>query len=363
MYISPTIIKRPGVNSRRGSVALAAIVALVVVFIIGLGLLALGSNARLAGKRTLRVNAAQALATAGVEYGCWQYLYNGQPLPYTNSRTLGNGQISVTVTDNSANIAGTIQVVSTGTQSGDSVKLTRVVPIVKKVFDYALCSNSSVNIPPKVVTGASSANGDVRVNGSLTLPNLMTVINGNATATGLIVALGTTGTTTAGGAAITFPTITSSYYQGIATTVYSGNQTFSSLSFPAASGVYYPVIVVNGNLTINTGTTTGVGTVLVTGNLTFNGSFSYLYSTDHVAFLCLGNVIDGASAGTSITDVGYIYAHNTSSNATFQQANAGTMTISGGIAADAFNVTGPLVTKHDPAMNCGLGSKMRLPGY
>jgi hypothetical protein len=337
-------------------VALAAIVALVIVCIIGLALLALGNNARLSGKRAMRLNGAQALATAGIEYGYWQYVYNGVTLPYTYTRTLGNGQFTATVTDNSANIAGTIQVVSTGTQSRDSVSLTRILAIPKKVFDYALCSNSNVSISQKVTTGASSANGDVRVNGNLSFSNLTSVINGNATATGSVYCLATTGTTTANGVALTFPAFTGSYYQGIASYSVSGNQVFSgSYTLPAASGGYYSVVYINGNLTIGTGTVTGTGTVLVTGNITFTGNFSYLYSTDHI--------IDGASAGTSITDVGYYYAHNSGGTGTFTQANTGTMTISGGIIADSFSVTGPVVLKHDPAMNAGLGSKMRLPGY
>ena len=112
------------------------------MLIIGLGLLTLGGNARLGGKHAMRLNGAQAMAAAGIEYGYWQRVYNGQPLPYIGSRALGSGRFSVTVTDNGASLAGTLQVVSTGTQSGDSVKLTRILPVKKTVFDYALCSGS-----------------------------------------------------------------------------------------------------------------------------------------------------------------------------------------------------------------------------
>jgi hypothetical protein len=39
------------------------------------------------------------------------------------------------------------------------------------------------------------------------------------------------------------------------------------------------------------------------------------------------------------------------------------MTITGGMTADSFSVSGPVVSVHDPAMNGTLGSQMRLPGY
>lgn len=128
MCIFPTTIKKhPRRQAQRGSIALIALTALVIVFVIGLGLLTLGSNARLSGKRAMRLGGAQALASSGVEYGYWQRVQNAQPLPYTGSRSLGSGSFAVAVTDNSATIAGTVKIVSTGTQNGNSVKLTRIL--------------------------------------------------------------------------------------------------------------------------------------------------------------------------------------------------------------------------------------------
>ncbi len=127
MCIFPTTIKHPRQKAQRGSIALVALTALVIVFVIGLGLLTLGSNARLSGKRAMRLGGAQALASSGVEYGYWQRVQNAQPLPYNGSRSLGTGSFTVAVTDNSASLAGTVKIVSTGTQNGNSVKLTRIL--------------------------------------------------------------------------------------------------------------------------------------------------------------------------------------------------------------------------------------------
>lgn len=345
--------------------ALIALVALVVVFIIGLGLLTLGSNARLSGKRAMRLNGAQAMAAAGVEYGDWQRFYNGQPLPFTSSRSLGNGKFIVTVTDNNANAAGTMQIVSTGTQSGDSVKLTRILPVKKTVFDYALCSGSTLSTGQKVITGSSGSNGDVGANGSIYLTGSGTVVNGNATATtGSINIKSITGTKTPNSAAIAFPAISPSSYQNVVAT-YGDGQTFSgTFALPPPSNGLYPVVIINGSATINAVTVSGVGTVVVNGNMTFTGGLSCPNSGDKIAILCTGNIINAASIGTAIEIDGFYYAHNSSGGtAAFQQSNTGTLTIKGGLAADSYTVNGPLVSIHDPWMNATHASQMQLPGY
>ncbi len=364
MFIFPITIKVSQSSRRRGSIALAALAALVVVFIIGLGLLALGGNARLSGKRAMRLNGAQAMAAAGIEYGYWQRIYNGQPLPYTGSRTLGSGRFTVTVTDNSANTAGTIQIVSTGAQSGDSVMLTRILPVTKTVFDYALCSGSDLYTPQTVTTGAGGVNGDVGANGNISLNRGGTVVNGDATATGDINIRSMTGTETPNSAGITFPAIDIAHYQSIAVQVYNSSQTFSgAFTFPPPSSGVYPVIVVNGNVTMNAGTISGIGTVVVTGSLTFTGNISYLYSTDKVAILTSGSIINGAPAGIPLSVVGFYYAHNGGGSAALQQTNSAAMKITGSMAADTYYVNGPLISAHDPAMNGTLGQQMQLPGY
>jgi len=370
LYISPITTSPPPTarplrrDTRRGSVALAALAALVVVLIIGLGLLTLGGSARLSGKRAMRLNGAQAAAAAGIEYGYWQRAYNAQPLPYTGARTIGSGRFSVTVTDNSSNIAGTIQVTSTGTQGGDSVKLTRILAVKKTPFDYALYGGSDLNTTQTVTTGAGGANGAVGANGNVSLNGSGTVVNGDASATGSIKIKSMTGTKTPNGAAVTFPAINMAYYQSIAVQTYNGNQTFNSgFTFPPPSNGLYPVVVINGNVTIGSGKVSGIGTVVVTGNITFTGNLSYLYANDKVAFLDGGSLINAALAGTPLSIVGFYYSHNSNGIAAVQQPNTATMTITGSLAADTCSITGPLVSSHDPAMNGTLGTEMRLPGY
>lgn len=347
--------------------ALIALVALVVVFIIGLGLLTLGSNARLSGKRAMRLNGAQAMTSAGIEYGDWQAIFNNQPLPYTGSRSLGNGNFTVVVTDNSANLAGTLKIVSTGTQSGNSASLTRILPTKKTVFDYALCSGSDLNIGQTVTTGSGSADGDVGANGSISLTKSGTVVNGTATATGSSISIKSiTGKQMPLSASSLFLAASQSYV----TTTYTGPVTFTgSYTFPAPAAGVYPVMLVNGNLTINNATISGMGTVIVTGTLTFAGNMNYSLLVplgtpyNKIAVIAAGGIIVSASTACSI--VGYYYSHNSTNTAYFQQGDSVGLTVtSGGIASDTFtSASGPLSITHDSAMNATLGKQLHLPGY
>ncbi len=362
---NPTTTTPPR-KTQRGSVALVALTALVVVFIIGLGLLTLGGNARLSGKRAMRLNGAQAIASAGIEYGDWQAIFNNQPLPYTNTRSLGKGQFTVSVTDNSASIAGTMKIVSTGIQSGDSVKMTRILPGKKTVFDYALCSGSALSIAQAVTTGSLSANGDIGANGSILLTKNGTVVNGNATATGSSISIKSiTGKQTPQSASSTFLTAD----QSSGTTIANPGTFTGTYTFPPPVGGIYPVIIINGNLNITGATIGGVGTLIVNGTLTIAGNVAYApvvpagLPYNKVAVVATAGIIVSSSAPCSI--VGFYYCHNSLSSASFQQTDSLGLTVtSGGIAADSFtNFSGPLSATHDSAMNATLGRQLHLPGY
>lgn len=357
MSIYPTTIRRRRRSAQRGSVALAAIVALVVVFIIGLGLLTLGGNARLSGKRAMRLSGAQAMASSGVEYGYWQVMFNNQTLPYTTSRSLGSGSFSVTVTDNSASLAGTMKIVSTGAQSGDRVKTTKVMKWGQKtIYDYALCSNTTFSPSQAVVTGASGANGDTRANGSISLP-ASSVINGDVLATGTITGGSVTGATTRVGAPLTFPALDLAHYQSIANRTYNSSQMWNGFTFLASNEVVY----VNGDIVLNGGSISGTGTLVASGSILIQGNLSYLFpATDKAAMLSAGG-LSATASGVSV--VGFYYIHNSSSNATVTVTASKFKIASGSLAADQFILqgAGPHTFIHDPAMNSSLAQQLHLP--
>lgn len=339
--------------------ALAAIVALVVVFIIGLGLLTLGGNARLSGKRTMRLSGAQAVASSGVEYGYWQVMFNNQTLPYTTSRSLGSGSFSVTVTDNSASAAGTIKIVSTGAQSGDNVKLTRVMK-GKSVYDYALSLYNDFYDGGKTLTlGSSGVNGDFYENGSVQA-DAHTTVNGNVKVAGAINKPfnSVTGTTTTGVTALPFSALDTSAtgpYALNATATYPSSQTWSNFTFPSTGAIIY----ITGNLTLNGGTITGTGTIVCTGRLQINGNVSSTFSSDKMAFLAGNGILVNAAA----TVTGLYYTDNPTRSASFTINSQFTVT-SGSVISDTLTASsGPISVIHDPNLNAAVYRQLHLPGY
>lgn len=353
MSTCPTTIKN---RRQRGSVALCAVAALVVVFIIAIGLLTLGSSARLSGKRSVRLNAAKAMASAGIEYGYWQYAFNNQPLPYQSSRTLGQGSFTVSVSDNSAAIPGTIKIVSAGSQNGDQAALTRVFAMPLGVFAFAICSNSAISAPAtvKINTGNPNGNGSVWANGSLTFLRGDCVINGDALATGAISVPQASGSRYPNSVPLQFPAINLSYYQSIANRTFSGNQNFSGFTFLSPDEVVY----VNGNVTLSPGSITGTGTLVASGSVTLAGNTKYLFSTDEMAVL----TPVGLSASVDSTVVGIYYAHNSAGTAAANFPKKINVT-DGSLAADSFTFNPATQVVSDSTLNPASAKQLHLPGF
>lgn len=356
MCISPTTI-RPRPRRQRGSVALVAIMTMVVVLIIALGLLMLGGNVRLAGKRQLRHQGAQTMANAGIEYGYWATDLNGGAVPAAYTRALSSGAFTVSVSDYGSSLSGTIKIVSTGTQNGESDSVTRILP-GKTVFDYALCSNKDLNDPEFLTTGSGGAGGDIRSNGKIALGKA--TVNGNATAVKTIGAFQSiTGQTVTGAPALPFPAINTSYYAGIANRTFSGNRTWAGFTFNSP----YEVVYVNGDITLTAGTISGTGTLVANGKIHFTGNLAYQFSTDKLAGVATDGIDTG---GTGIKVVGLYYTHNSGGDAkaTFKKQFGVTW---GAVAADTFDIAGPADAPHafvqDPDMNRVLGKQLHLPGY
>lgn len=348
-----------------------AIVVMVVVFILALGLLTLGGNIRLSGKRQMKRSGAEAMARSGIEYGYWQVRYKGASLPQTYSlNSSSNGytlKFTVTVTDNSANVAGTMKLVSAGTQNGETRTVTEVMatPFVKTVFDYALCSNSNLGGSPPIQTGASGANGDTRANGYIYLGNPKAKINGNAMATGSISVTSITGTQTPSAPTIAFPALDTALggiYDTTATVHYTGDQTWSGFTFGLTNlDGTYALVYVNGNVTLNAGTYSGSGTIVATGTITINGNVSPALSGDKMAFLTATRF----NVTSTCTVNAFCYAHNGSNTAPAQSSGTNTvLTVgNGALVADSFALINGGIFSHDPAMNATLGKKLHLPGY
>lgn len=127
---SPGRVRRsffPRDNRQRGSVAVVALAALVIIFTIVMGLLMLAQQTLFVGKRQSQRASLRAMADAGAQYGYWQVAWNKAALPFTEKKhPLGTGTFSVKVTNNSSKVDATIKVVSTASLGAYSETVTRL---------------------------------------------------------------------------------------------------------------------------------------------------------------------------------------------------------------------------------------------
>ena len=258
-------------RGRRGSALVAAMTALVVALILVLGMFAAGVRTLGAGKHEAQTGASRMAAEAGIEYAYCQYVYNsGTPPPYAtilprtynHSFCCGPGGFAVTITDNTANVIGTVNVVSTGTVNGDSTTITRVIPKPKTVFDYACaCSVPAVDSYFPIITGTGGQNGDLRANGPIQLNAAGSKINGDAVSTSTITNTTVTGNNLTSAAKLPFPEVNTTYYAGIADRTFATSQTWSGFTFLKP----YEVVYVNGDVTLKSGLYSGRGTIVCGG--------------------------------------------------------------------------------------------------
>lgn len=338
----------------RGSVALSAIVALAVVFTVAIGMLTLGDNVQRGGTRQLRSRGARAMARAGIDYGYWQYTYNGASLPYSITRPLGDGNFTVSVTDDSARVSGTIKLQSTGSLSGVRQIITERIldPMISmKIFDYALCSGRELSVD-KLFT----ITGDIRSNSYISLIHLDSIVDGKAVAGGGITISTLTGRRVPNTAHIPFPPIDMAYYQAIANRKFFVTQIWNGFTFLYPGEVVY---VTGGDVILRTGLINGTGTIVTDGQVKFEGDTVYALPGDKLAVL----TTKGLDTSLDSKVVGFYYAHSSNNDAQANLSKMLTIT-SGSIAADQFSLGGSAQTYvHDSDMNQELAYLLHLPGY
>lgn len=349
------IITRRG-NS--GAAYLMAVITLVVGFMLGLALLRMVGGATLQGGNRVDATRATYLADAGINYAYWKYRYCGVSLPYTETRQMGKGSFTITISDNAA-LRDTVKIASTGRSDGLSQGRQRVVRTRIRPSEWALMLDSGLTSWWSIDTGSSGQNGDVYVNGSLIL-NAAMGLNGRLCTAGYVYngfLLSATASPLSASGYFQFPAIDLTYYASAASRTYSGDQTFySGLTF----NVPYEVVYINGKLTIK-GTISGKGLIVVNGNVEVTDELLYANSsTDKMAMVITGSLT--TKAANNMVD-GFYLIHNDTGTAWFK-AEADITFRKGGLAADSFSSVRKLRLTADPEYKTtDLGYRMHLPGY
>jgi len=278
-------------------------------------------------------------------------------LPKTYNVNQNGVSGTITVSDNSASMANTLLVSGTLTSAdGRTYPVSQIIAKGHKVspFDYALWVNATFTATKAIITGSSGSNGDTYIAGTGTYAAGSTV-NGNLSVLTIATGMTVTGTyTPAAPLPCTWPVPLATNYSANATTTYASSQTLTNYTFPTVtSGQPYPLVYVNGNLTIS-GTITNIGTFYVTGTISL-GNLTYANASARVAFISPL----GLSLGSNC--VGYIFSGGT---VTFAGGPAGITLSRGGIYGSAISTSRNITIVGDPAIknNSNEGTLMHLPG-
>jgi cytoskeletal protein CcmA (bactofilin family) len=283
-------------------------------------------------------------------------------LPIVKQYTCGGQTWNVTVSDNSASLAHSVLISATTTIGPTSYSMSGVVVqrYTPSPLNYCLAVNNPLITIYPVTAGSAGANGDIYVNGTLSLSSIwQSTINGDLDVTQSTVLgdITVTGTETKNVSAMTFPAPNANTYKSAATTVYSSGTTLKNISFPAPTGSNYPIFYVNGSANIR-GTITGDGVIFVNGNVNVPADLSYANGSSRVAIIVNGDVI---VPGACNSLVGYWYC-----TGNFSTAGIATRTVSpGAISTTSLTLGGGLSITYDPDVFTypSEAQKFCLPGY
>lgn len=339
-------------GDRRGAVYVLAIVTLLVGTVLVLALMRSSVSHFLNQSSLDDKMAARNVAWAGIDYGYWQVAHQSQGVPYSANVALNTGSFQTNVVDDGARAPGTVRITSVGTVGSCQDTVVRVMEVdaTSSVlpYEYAWCENGPVSSTHVIYSSVGT--GGMRANGDISLTNGSTSITNGIWSTGTITAGGAVSPQYPNSPPVTFPAIDFAYYDSIATSVYTGNTSITSLDYPAGA-----VIVVHGNLSIR-GTYNGLCTMVATGTITTTGDLRKANSSSFLALIGDDNI----AIDRNTTFEGVAYCHNSSGTGTVELK--GFATTSGALAGDDISQKLTCTINGDPGLTRDIMTQMHLPG-
>lgn len=336
-------------GSRSGAAYVLAITTLLVGVMLGLAMIRSAGSAFFAEDTRQKRQAAVNLAEAGADYAFWQVHYNGAHVPYSATVSLGDGQFSVTATDDGARERSILRITSTGAVGGHSHTVQRAT-LGLLPYHYAYCENQNADDGDTIASWGTGRG--FRANGRIKFDSPWTNVSTGAWATTTVSTGGTIAPQYTSSPQVLFPDVDSAYYSSAADYTYLLGATISSPWVPGRTVIVY----VLGDLRIR-GTYNGVITVycshdiIVDGNLTPENSSSYLA-------LIAGHKI--RIEGSAPSCEGLFYSHTASNNGLIEVR--GTTTVIGSVAADDINTDQTTTFRPSTRWDLDAMRKLRLPG-
>jgi len=342
-------------RSTRGSVFILAMVALVVLLLLGTSLVQTAVQGLGMASDNRREMEALSLAESGVDMAITKLYedYDGINTtieggsPYTDAFSLAQGDVTYTVVSPYGGIADSCLITSDSTTWTNRHARVRVVASyqrdVSRVFEGAIFSNSPLvlNGSGAVYPDASGTGGDIYANGDITF-------NGTSFEMSEEGSIYTSGTTNwvptdvpathvhQHVAPVAMPVIDVSYYESIATTVYIGKTTFSNSNMEDLTGV----IFVKGDVKI-AGNYTGQAIIVASGKIQITGNVT----TSNPETDTLALISPKAIAVTGNPTVhGLVYSHSVLTDAA--TTVSGNMTVLGAVVSDVVTTNGAITVTY-----------------
>jgi Tfp pilus assembly protein PilX len=337
--------------TRRGSVFLLAMAALVILLLLGTSLVQTSMTGLSWASNDRRQNEAFSLAEAGVDMAITKLYEDYDDInatliatgTYSDSFSLTQGSVSYTVTSPYAGISESCLILSDATTWTGHQARMRVIAAYQsdtsRVFEGAIFCDSPLTLSGAggIYPDATGQGGDIYANGDITFEGTSYTM----TADGSIYTTGTTNWVPdevpvthvhEGVAPLVMPVIDLEYYESIATTKYNGNVTFTNANMQDLTGVIY----VKGNVDIS-GSYTGQAIIVATKTITVSGDVTTA-SPDTDTLVLMSPKAVKLSGNTTIH--GLIYAHSVVDDAS--ATVAGNTTIYGAIVSDMVSTEGSI---------------------
>jgi cytoskeletal protein CcmA (bactofilin family) len=305
-----------GQGRRRGYTLLTVMALLLICITIGFAVTQMSGGAnRLSHQRLLNAQALQ-LAIGGLDEAAAAIKLDRGYAGF-GARTLGNGTVSATVT---APAADRRVVEAVGTAANHTLRSTRrvrgtfLLPAAAPVFLNAIAAKRDLVLNGNVWTDSSPSlsEGNVHSNGNLTLHGSSVLVDGRATAAGVVYTTGSPDVRRGIESRvppITFPEVDMTLRDAaIARGVLSGRQNLTDgrtltglvtgdLTIGTPNGVRLDGVVwVSGDVTIS-GPVTGTGTIIAEGELDLDARETYAAAdVSQLAFITLSTATGGQPA-------------------------------------------------------------------
>lgn len=344
-------------KNESGSVFVTAMLALVVLLILGVAFTSRSVNALYRADRDRQDTVALSLAECGIERATAELYEERIDAPYTNTFSVDSGSVTYTVTAPYQGLANTLEIVATGTTTRNVQARVRLVATrmddeeVSMVFRGAIFSDN-----PLTLNGAGTVNpdengegGDIYSGGNITFHGTSFTMAD----TGHIYTAGETNwyptnvpssNVFEGIAPVPMPVIDMNWYRQHATRVINGNLnlTTGSISLSALSGGNpYAIVYVTGDVKI-AGSYTGQGMIVAGGRISVTGNVTATNSEADALVLMSPSSVK-LNGGPRVD--GLIYAHNVTDDGSV--TIGGNANIHGAVIADVVTTNGGITVTYD----------------